>query len=306
MAYYFRKKEPIHTEVIRIAAEQTDKALTAIENEDNIHEVIHDIRKRCKKLRALLRLIRDDTGKDFYKNRNTYYRDLARRVSGLRDVQTMIESLSALNDKYNHELPDLTFEFAMAALHERKRLLVEKHLLREDVVAGILEELRESKDKISDWPVSQSQDFGVIAPGMKRVYKRGYKAFNKAFEEPKAENFHEFRKRVKYLWYHTRLVKQNWPEVLKPRAGEVHRLATLLGTDHDLAVLEGFISSDEMENAPDPETLIEIIHTGSRKLREKAFGLSQKIFAEKPKQHVKRIGKYWQAFEVEIPETVLA
>lgn len=199
MAYYFRKGEPIQNAVTRIASEQTDKALTAIENEDNIHEVIHDIRKRGKKLRALLRLVRNDTGKDFYKKWNTYYRDLARRISDLRDVQTMIESLSALNDKYDNKFPGLTFEFAMTALHEKKRLLVEKHLLREDVVAGILEDLRESKVEISDWPVSDSQDFRVIAPGLKRVYQRGYKAFGKAYKEPTAKNFHEFRKRVKYL-----------------------------------------------------------------------------------------------------------
>lgn len=94
--------------------------------------------------------------------------------------------------------------------------------------------------------------------------------------------------------------------MLKPRAKEVHGLATLLGTDHDLVVLEKFINSDEMENAPDRGILKEIIHTESRRLREIAFGLSQKIYAEKPKRYVNRIGEYWQARRVEIQEKVLS
>ena len=48
---------------------------------------------------------------------------------------------------------------------------------------------------------------------------------------------HEWRKRVKDLWYHCLLLQDAWKPVMSALADEAHELSDRLGDDHDLAVL---------------------------------------------------------------------
>lgn len=54
-------------------------------------DVAHDVRKRCKTVRALLRLIRDEVGKDVYRRENRALRDAARALSPVRDAAVLIQ-----------------------------------------------------------------------------------------------------------------------------------------------------------------------------------------------------------------------
>ncbi len=54
-------------------------------------DVVHDLRKRCKRVRALLRLVRDSLGEDVYKSENRVLRDAARGLSPVRDAVVLIE-----------------------------------------------------------------------------------------------------------------------------------------------------------------------------------------------------------------------
>src|SRR5215475_2007881 len=58
-------------------------------------ERIHSIRKRCKKLRGLLRLVRPSLG-DTYERENAYFRDVARALSPLRDVHVTLAAFDAV------------------------------------------------------------------------------------------------------------------------------------------------------------------------------------------------------------------
>ena len=62
-------------------------------------------------------------------------------------------------------------------------------------------------------------------------------AFGHARRQPSDENLHEWRKRLKDLLYQLRLLQAAWPTVLGAYVQEAHRLADLLGDDHDLTVL---------------------------------------------------------------------
>ena len=64
MGYRIRQKESVQDAIQRIATEQIDKAIAEIEDAArDRHEVIHQVRKRCKKLQALVRLGKDRKGK---------------------------------------------------------------------------------------------------------------------------------------------------------------------------------------------------------------------------------------------------
>ncbi len=51
------------------------------ENKWDIHKFIHEIRKSFKRIRAVLRLVRDEIGYDNYSRENIFYRDTNRKLS---------------------------------------------------------------------------------------------------------------------------------------------------------------------------------------------------------------------------------
>lgn len=89
MAFYLRDRESVAVRFKRIANEQAKKALfqvTVVIQQDP-SEAVHDARKRFKKIRALLRLVRDQLGEDVYQSENACFRALGRRLSDVRDAQ---------------------------------------------------------------------------------------------------------------------------------------------------------------------------------------------------------------------------
>ena len=57
--------------------------------------------------------------------------------------------------------------------------------------------------------------FNVLARGISKSYKGAQRAMDEAVKEPTAETVHEWRKRVKDHWYHTRLLCPIWPRPMK-------------------------------------------------------------------------------------------
>src|SRR6266550_4213516 len=100
MSYRFEGRETVSDGVRRIAFEQVDKARSQTKaNATNLDQSIHDTRVCFKKLRALLRLVRDDLGDKTYERENIYCRDSNRRLSSLRDTAAMAETLKKLRER---------------------------------------------------------------------------------------------------------------------------------------------------------------------------------------------------------------
>ena len=93
---------------------------------------------------------------------------------------------------------------------------------------------------MDDWPLSHDS-FEAVAKGLERTYRRGRRAFKAALEEPSAEALHEWRKRVKDLWYEHTLLRELWPPVMSATGDEAHELSDRLGDDHDLVVLAAWV-----------------------------------------------------------------
>ena len=84
-----------------------------------------------------------------------------------------------------------------------------------------------------------------MKPGLEKSYKRGRKAFAKTELDATPEMFHEWRKRVKYFWYHSRLLRGIWPEVMIVYIDFSKKLSDLLGDEHDLSVFRNLLSEEE-------------------------------------------------------------
>ncbi|WP_300437270.1 CHAD domain-containing protein [Christiangramia sp.] len=292
MVYKLDKDKNIVSNISRIANEEVVACLTSLETL-NIHEAIHDIRKRLKKLRALSRLVRDELGEENYKSINIYFRDLGREISEFRDLTAHLETIELLNQRYGKYIYVNFFKTFEKQIEAERNEMEETLKSRNFFSDHLVEKLKKAQEELIHWPV-ESNKIDIILPSIKRVYKRGVKALKEAYKNPTPENFHEWRKRVKYLWYQTLLLQEIWPDFFDTLEAEIHQLADYLGDDHDLMVLKDKIAMDDfsVKDKNKEELMLAMIHEYSEYLRENAKTKGQLIYAESPKDFKKRIGKY--------------
>lgn len=287
--------EPLSSEVKRIAGNILNRASEHVHVADkDIDSTIHELRKRCKELRALVRVVRDEFGERAYHMENAIFRDTARTLSGVRDnavllnvIPTLIEQPKAalitnglrgiqlqLQDRYNNEL---------------------KRVLANSMLEQIEDMLESSRNRVEIWPLRE-KDFTSFRAGTQRVYRRGLRGMLRARAHPTVENLHEWRKRVKYLWYHVRILTPTWPTVLAGFAEALHALSDLLGDDHDLAVLTETLRTNP-SIAPHyimPD-LIALIGQRRNGLQQRIWPLGVRIYAESPSNFVSKMETYWRA-----------
>jgi CHAD domain-containing protein len=242
-----------------------------------------------------LRLVRDEIGDEVYQRENTCYRDAGRRLSDIRDSYVMIETLDKLTQRCADDLNGNSYAELKEKLRAEHEALKHQLLHHEEALVEVAATIQRARQRVETWPIKQN-DFSAIAGGLKRVYKRGRRGVSKAYANPKPENFHEWRKRVKYLWYQTRILKNLWPDLLDELAEQTHNLADYLGDDHDLAEFGRLVFKhpDLFNQESDMEDLVECMNQRQAKLKVAAQQLGERIYVEQPKAFVKRLGQYWQ------------
>ena len=72
-------------------------------NRAEIPAAVHATRKHIKKARALLRLVRDELGKEVFKEENRRLRDVARSFSSSRDACVRLQVLERLHDPIGND-----------------------------------------------------------------------------------------------------------------------------------------------------------------------------------------------------------
>lgn len=324
MSFRIQMDRPLALEIKRIAEEQTSNALEKlswVESHDGdfksftnfVDDAIHGARKSLKKARAVLRLVRDEIGEDVYGAQNASYRDAGRLLANARESYVRVETLESLRDQYGEPLDseaidDLRAE--LAAQHEecRAQLFEDRENMR-----GAIALIELARTDIPSWQIDD--DFSALRDGLRRTYGRGGKRMREAYERPSPERFHEWRKRVKYHWYHMRLLKSLWPKVLARTASDIHRVADYLGDAHDLSDFESTLAgepvstlADQASSAvaapgPDRHSLAAMAEQERRRLETAALPLAARIYVESPKRFVDRMQGYWSAARIESTAT---
>jgi len=302
MSYRLERHETPEEGVKRIAREQIDKALADIRNDEDRDEGVHEGRKRFKKVRGLIRLVRDEVGDDFYKSVNVRFRDMGRALSDLRDAQVMVETVDELVDHFEGQLEPDAFSTARSVFQERHDAMLDRFVNDRAVFDKVEADLIEARDRVEDWPID-SDGFAAFSDGLERVYRRGRDGFEDSYDSCAVADFHDWRKRVKYLWYHMRVLEDAWDDMVDEIGDQGHDLSDHIGDDHDLAVLISRLAKepDTFGGETEVEALIALARSRSRELREAAYPLARRIYVEKPKRFVKRIEGYWNAWRDDRP-----
>jgi CHAD domain-containing protein len=280
--------------VARVARGRLDHALDELrgDTDSSAEEAVHEARKDIKKLRALLRLVRDEIGDEIRREENDALRATAGRLSGVRDADVMIETLESLP---LGKVTPAAYDRLHAALAKHRRELEGGG--RESAVSDAVADLEEARARVEGWPL-EHDSWDSLEPGLRRSYRRGRRAYRAARKEPATEQLHEWRKRAKDLWYHLTLLRDAWAEPLKAAGDEAHELSDRLGEDHDLAVLQDFVRSrsEVLGSAAAFAAFDAAVERRRRELQLEAFALGERLYAESPKAFVSRMGALWKAW----------
>jgi hypothetical protein len=210
----------------------------------------------------------------------------------------MIECLDDLLTTFQDQIDHECFVSVRERLSERRREIVEDQVGLERKLSDFLSKTYEIRERINDWEIDED-GFAAVRGGLTKTYRRAKKGLDLAYRTRSSEDFHEWRKRVKYHWYHMRLLRLVWPPMMAVRRRAGDRLSDLLGDDHDLAVLRETLlkEPDGFGDRHTIQALVGLIDRRSDELRALAKPLGSRLFAEKPKCFAARLEQYWQTWE---------
>lgn len=295
MTYEIGADESVREAIRRVGREQLDRAITELSEQINQDPVkaIHAARKAIKKERSLLRLARGSLAQKEIRRENAVLRKAARTLSAARDADVMIASVDELSQRFAGQVPHATFDVLRAHL-EAERTAASADGPSSGLDMRALESLGTIRPSVDDWRLSKG-GWKAVEGGLIRSYKRGQKALDGASASPQLETLHEWRKRVKDLWYQERLLAATCGPAIRGQAKELHHLADLLGDDHDLALLRDKLTGHPLPVAADLDAVVALIDHRRQELQREAFGIGRRVYAESPQAFRRRMRACWRA-----------
>jgi CHAD domain-containing protein len=258
--------------------------------DETLAEAVHGARKGFKRLRATVRLARAELGDEVYRRENATFRNAGRALSGARDAEVLVETLDGLERRSGARFPQLRESL------ERDRAAAVARLEEDEAGRGeVLEALGSARARVETWPLA-GDDFRVLAPGLRRVYRRGRRALAAARRERSDENLHELRKRVKDLWHATQLLGAARPKRMRPLAKDLHKLSDRLGDDHDLSVLgnDAAVRPRAFPGSAARDDFAKLVARRRAELQEDALARARRLYRRKPRRFVRSVGRRWE------------
>lgn len=294
MSYRLQKVESVPLGIRRIAYEQIDDALAYLQDPgDELDEAVHETRKCLKKLRGLVRLVRKEIGETVYKRENVTFRDAGRLLSDLRDSKVMIDTLDDHAEVFDDKQEDQVYSSLRNSLVDNYQSIRKRTVEEEEALSAAAAMIQTARLRVASWPI-EADSYAAVEGGLHKIYRRGRNRLDDATEAPSTGAFHEWRKRVKYLWYSTRLLRFIWPDPTEELADQIHDLSDYLGDAHDMAELNGLLR--ERSLVPDEASRLAFIsHLDNEQesLHAQAIEQGRRIYRESPDDFVERLGAYW-------------
>jgi CHAD domain-containing protein len=282
MAYRFEHDdETVERGLRRIACEQIDRALGALENAGECETAIHDVRKCCKRLRGLVRLVR--TRFDDYEAEDHFFRDTARLLGGLREREVLLETFDTLVDALGKEGEGAPYARLQRELGPPTG--ESSSSPHRDRFEEVRDRLTEAHQRADRWTLEKAGWIAVCG-GLARTYRSARRAQKRARLEPTGEHHHEWRKHAEYHWFHTRLLRRLWSDRMEHRVPRAKKLSTVLGDHHDLYVFEERISERlaELGLVEECTPLVALARDRRDAIERKAHRLGARLLAERPRK----------------------
>jgi CHAD domain-containing protein len=255
--------------------EELGRTARALRSGSRSDSRVHDIRKRLKQCRAILRLLRKSLGKEAYRRENAQLRDAARPLVAVRDAAVLLQVLDGLCPRSSGGTAFCS-AIRKALLREsreahqrlnRKALLSSAH-----AVNGVERRMR----MLPEAQLARADP----AKAVKRAYRTSRRAMTVAAAQPSRDHLHEWRKQVKYFAGQLKSLSPVMGKGPGKTYKESHRLTGCLGDDHDLAILHDKIIQHRRLGATDAEVraLLHQLAQRRARLQRKAYRRGRQLF----------------------------
>jgi hypothetical protein len=289
--YRFEPAEPLDDQCRRIMRRQLKAAGKALEAESQSAATIHRARRCLKRCRSLISLIDPEGDKRRWSAEDSALRDIARALSGARDVQAKLDALGRLESRAADQSLGPSFTRLRKGIDARGRAA--KQNVAGDVPAAIVSRLGEIAEQFTR---KRLRGFGEAQAvrGTAATYRRGRKAMARAIRSGRDEDYHAWRKHLQRHWRHMQLLEAAWPQEMAGRAAAAKELSALLGDDHDLAMLLGYLREATVPLAQSKrQQLAELGRELQSELRRRAEIAGRRLYAEKSRALARRLTTYW-------------
>ncbi len=299
MAFRLQPDDTVGKEIFRLLQEQMTRAIRAAgDKRYPAAERARRARVACKKIRAALELVRCHAPKRF-KRECRWFRDAARSLADIRDEGAVLSTLQRLHRSTAHHvrINPRSFRHIREALDAHHRHHSGATVKAEAVLQTFCHKLKTERARPEHTKLkgAKQDGFAFIDAGFRRSYARARTTFYEANESANDEALHTWRKRTKTHLNQCRLLERTCPGILPPRVRELKRLTSLLGEEHDLAVLRERIGDTVFLTRDQPTVSLILQQTARRlaALRSKALAMGQTLFCEGPRGFVTRVETNW-------------
>jgi CHAD domain-containing protein len=282
--------EPPATGTRRILQQLLDNITALLEDTPQLSDSgIHEIRKTCKRLRALLAMVRPKRHSGSFRKADREIRDLARQLAGMRDSKVLTDTIDKIAQHFSPLLSDIALSPVRDSLQAQLATNSENNAASADsrTLQKRLKRVRRAIGRIDCTLINRK----TLVSGMMDCYRNGKHAYSKLEETPDTDNAHDLRKQAKYLYYQLQFVAGWNNDVLAPLIENFHRLEDTLGNDHDLAVLAQTLAK-QTQLCPDKtrkELLNALVESRRIALLSGALRLAGKLYADTPGRFRKQL-----------------
>jgi DNA repair ATPase RecN len=287
VVYRLRKDESVSKGLRRVVTKQLRAAAKQLAVAEPSEDAIHDARKIIKKVRAVVQLLQHELGSRRDRKR---LRHAGHLLSPLREADAALATADALCDRDGKELSTETCNEIREILNQRKQRLCDAatHDQAGARAAKALDQIRRSA---KDWPWKQVR-FPVFSAAIQRSYKKAVRGMSRAREGNTARNFHQWRKRVKTLWYALRLVEKCAPR--RRLLADLERLEARLGEDHDLLALRAQLSANRRLATTARARVRVLSEERQAALRRQALSIGARVFKATPRVFIRQLRRQWR------------
>lgn len=288
MSFSFKQRRDTAGQVRDIAASQISSGIELAEAGADFDRTVHDLRRRCKKIRGLLRLVRPHFSQ--FEEENAAFRDAADSLSAIRDAAVMVETFDlAMKEPW---AGDLSFDRKQAL-----RGILTQHLDRvsaeqdrDHLLDDFAQAMKEAQSRVKRWSLG-GDGFQLLSAGLRDTYGAMRKRMEKARKSNDPVDFHEWRKQTKNHWFHVGLLSDSAPHILADRKARLSTMGDLLGDHHNIAVLAETLA--DKAGALEP-VLVEGLAAQQQTLADKALPLGRELSVENPAELTARFGKFFK------------
>jgi CHAD domain len=274
-----RRKESVSKGLKRVMRDELQAAREQLDGPSPSEDAIHEARKSIKKARAVLRLISEHVDPDSTTKR---LRRAGRLLSPIRDAEATLESVRTLCAKGSRTL---TAEHCSEVGHKLKqqKTRLGRFARRADIIGRAARSIQRVERSVERWDWKQMNASKLISE-VRRSYKQARQGLHEARGSRGSVAFHEWRKRIKTLWYALRLLERRVP--VGPQLTELKRLEEWLGDDHNLMLLRKQVATKGRPNLAQAgvRRVRQLATQRQLELRKMALSTGMRVFNDKPKE----------------------